>query len=631
MLYIVGFSLLVSFFVYHSHQKRVMTSTLSYYARHALDLSPVYRQQSPQAWHETLLRWLPKNAPVLELGCGRGRDARFLRDAGFSVVATDAVESFLSIARKKDPLGTYLQFALPATSRQTRALCQKAGIRHFQAIYSMALFQHFRIEELRHIARTVSDLLTPNDGVFLLCVATNYPQEKTENRFYSNYPIEAYEDIFADFGFSLLQKRVSLGGRANAQARWATLVFARKHATQETQSDLQKVLLQDHKTASYKLALLRALCDVNMTHPYQADYLTQEESQSLFIRKNRDARSPAMVAIPSLLILESFIEYYWHFLFRLGSQHYQIQKGRALGFQRELLALIAHYRWDANTSDASYWAWEKFREKYYRHQLTIEEERLFWRLLQKVHRTVKDGPVYYLGQSLRKYDDEGNQWFFMSGKGERPKDMTPQALRQYFGLLYCPAHLWQTLHHSAALLRDATILQWFQFTKDHARGANPAILHDIFSALLPTYSDRCTNLARRILRKILSHTLVSIPCVWSNQRLSDLASIDIDHIIPWSRIHNNDLWNLMPTSASINRQKSDKCVSTALLERQKDNIVRVWHWWLENDTKLFQEQACQTLLHSTWSDHAWEKDLFEALVSYNHHVSVHAHTRIWTP
>ena len=60
---------------------------------------------SEDAWLE---RWrhvldAGRGSPVLELGCGDGRDARFLTERGFLVVATDFSEKALEITRRRAP------------------------------------------------------------------------------------------------------------------------------------------------------------------------------------------------------------------------------------------------------------------------------------------------------------------------------------------------------------------------------------------------------------------------------------------------------------------------------------------------------------------------------------------------
>lgn len=44
-----------------------------------------------------------RDAPILELGCGSGQDARFLTDLGFAVIATDFSDEALGLTRRRAP------------------------------------------------------------------------------------------------------------------------------------------------------------------------------------------------------------------------------------------------------------------------------------------------------------------------------------------------------------------------------------------------------------------------------------------------------------------------------------------------------------------------------------------------
>jgi ubiquinone/menaquinone biosynthesis C-methylase UbiE len=60
---------------------------------------------SEDAWLERWRHLLDAGpgSPVLELGCGDGRDARFLTERGFPVIATDLSEKALEITRRRAP------------------------------------------------------------------------------------------------------------------------------------------------------------------------------------------------------------------------------------------------------------------------------------------------------------------------------------------------------------------------------------------------------------------------------------------------------------------------------------------------------------------------------------------------
>ncbi|MEZ5503363.1 MAG: HNH endonuclease domain-containing protein [Halioglobus sp.] len=66
---------------------------------------------------------------------------------------------------------------------------------------------------------------------------------------------------------------------------------------------------------------------------------------------------------------------------------------------------------------------------------------------------------------------------------------------------------------------------------------------------------------------------VPVPCVWSAQ---NVKVPQIDHCFPWARWLNNDLWNLLPTSAAVNGSKGDKLPSASAMS---DAHQRIIDWW----------------------------------------------------
>ena len=63
---------------------------------------------------------------------------------------------------------------------------------------------------------------------------------------------------------------------------------------------------------------------------------------------------------------------------------------------------------------------------------------------------------------------------------------------------------------------------------------------------MPT-SDRDVNAARDTYKQ-----QPALECVWTGTVLRP-DKFDVDHVIPFSLWHNNDLWNLVPASPAANR------------------------------------------------------------------------------
>lgn len=108
---------------------------------------------------------------VLDLGCGTGRIAALLADAGFDMVALDRSAEMLSLAREQN------------AGKNTLLLCQ--DMRSFelygtvQAVYSSfdCLNYLSGTQDLRRVFRLVHNYLEPG-GVFVFDVNTRYRMEQ---------------------------------------------------------------------------------------------------------------------------------------------------------------------------------------------------------------------------------------------------------------------------------------------------------------------------------------------------------------------------------------------------------------------------------------------------------------------
>jgi SAM-dependent methyltransferase len=74
-------------------------STLNAYDARASDFAGRYAAADVLPLHRLLLAHLPPGGRLLEIGCGAGRDAVFLAEHGFDVVAADASAAMLDQAR----------------------------------------------------------------------------------------------------------------------------------------------------------------------------------------------------------------------------------------------------------------------------------------------------------------------------------------------------------------------------------------------------------------------------------------------------------------------------------------------------------------------------------------------------
>jgi hypothetical protein len=115
---------------------------------------------------------------------------------------------------------------------------------------------------------------------------------------------------------------------------------------------------------------------------------------------------------------------------------------------------------------------------------------------------------------------------------------------------------------------DSLILRWGELTSSMSFGKISA---SQVIDLLITKSDpaRDTTISSRLFNEI-----DDLKCTWTNKRIR--GNFHVDHVIPYSLWHNNDLWNLLPASPAANNNKSDKLPTRRLLDERKGLMCYYW-------------------------------------------------------
>lgn len=99
----------------------------------------------------------PKNATVLELGCGNGRDAKAILRYTNHYTGIDTSEKMISIAQAKVPEGTFIV--------ADAAEYDYAG--PYDMVFAFALFRHLNLEEVTRLLQKVSAALQPGGVLYI--------------------------------------------------------------------------------------------------------------------------------------------------------------------------------------------------------------------------------------------------------------------------------------------------------------------------------------------------------------------------------------------------------------------------------------------------------------------------------
>jgi len=151
---------------------------------------------------------LPKNAKVLDVGCGAGIPvAKFLVDSGFEVVGIDFSENMLRLARKNMPQTTFIR------KDMTKLDFADNTFDGLTAFYSII---HVPREKHSLLFKSFNRILKPN-GIMLACMGPD-EWEATEDyygtkMFWSQYSPEKSLQLVKDAGFEVIFEKVLERGK----------------------------------------------------------------------------------------------------------------------------------------------------------------------------------------------------------------------------------------------------------------------------------------------------------------------------------------------------------------------------------------------------------------------------------
>jgi hypothetical protein len=283
--------------------------------------------------------------------------------------------------------------------------------------------------------------------------------------------------------------------------------------------------------------------------------------------------SNGKVALPVSYIAEKWLQYYWPlieskvFMPQINAEAPNSDK--CIKFRRSLTALTTFY--------VKVGGYSAFRIERNKGVLSSDKQKLLKQVMSDIASAIVNGPVQYAGGALIT-----GQVFTYDSASKR---------------ILIPNDLWIELSHLGYWVSQAVILQWAEKTTNLGKGIDVA---EVVGLLLDKEDIRSTTEARRVFSKVST-----LECVWTGVNLKD--KFEVDHVIPFDLWHNNDAWNLLPSSKIANGKKSNKLPSTELLKKRKDCIIAYWELLFELEEIKFRKEA-ETLL--VLPEANWQKSLY---------------------
>jgi hypothetical protein len=150
------------------------------------------------------------------------------------------------------------------------------------------------------------------------------------------------------------------------------------------------------------------------------------------------------------------------------------------------------------------------------------------------------------------------------------------AFLRAFGQLRVPRHLWQAMSRYAAWIDPALLNEWTGLMQSY-EGDRPRTYDEHLGLLRWLNPEHDTRLVRDLATRLRGQN-GTLHCIWTGRLLRE--GFAVDHCLPFAAWPCNDLWNLFPADPSVNQRKAAGLPSAECLLRAKDRIL---DWWQAGD------------------------------------------------
>ncbi len=525
-----------------------MKEPVAWYDKHAAAVAAQYESLEP----EDLYRWLTDLLPeppavVLDVGAGSGRDAAWLAGSGYEVVAVEPSRLMRRLAQKLHAAVPvqWVHDSLPKLDRTVRS-----GL-SFDVILLSGVWMHVPPTQRARAFRKLVNLLKPGG---IIAISLRIGPEEPDRGMHSVDGAEI-EALAKKHGTVVHRTVMAADQLGRDGVRWKNYALRFPDDGTGALPLLRHVILNDNKSSTYKLGLLRSICRI-------------ADGVAGIVRHTDDDQ----VSVPLGLVALIWLRLYKPLLKAdLPQDPSNVREGVHLGFVRNAFRQLA----DLSHLDLRVGV-----------RLGGDTSSALHRALRDAVRTISTMPARYM-----TFPDGKPMLPVRRGpqiRASAPEVVTAAYLRS-FGEMLVPWNIWQAVQRFAVWIEPALVEEWVRLMRRYAEGQGRILPRDsVAAAMIWSDPTRDVGVAKQRAGELLAAG--NLYCVWSGKRLSS-RSLDLDHCFPWSAWPCSDLWNLMPANRSLNQnEKRARLPASSLMQASRDRIMSWWELAYDSSSPPIRER-----------------------------------------
>ncbi|WP_420839737.1 class I SAM-dependent methyltransferase [Colwellia maritima] len=248
----------------------------NFYNDNATDLAMQYLSKSFEELHQSRSQFLPAiienpNAHILDLGGGSGRDAKYLgelaakthkKDNQIQIIAVEPANELLAIG-KKTTHGLKVKWLEDSLPELTHVSEQEIS---FDLILLSAVWMHIPPSDRDRSMRKLANLLKPG-GIIVISLRHGQTEDDYKTRKMFDVCADELKRLATDVGlFTKLETPKEADKLGRNHVSWQTVVLQMPNDNTGAFSFKRHVAINNGKSATHKLALLRVLLRITDGH-----------------------------------------------------------------------------------------------------------------------------------------------------------------------------------------------------------------------------------------------------------------------------------------------------------------------------------------------------------------------------